>query len=426
MKKNQTITTLLLLLMLFSCSTNSDSNGNSTTTVPTLTTIQPSIFSSTNSASIGGNISSDGGATITARGVCWSNNPNPTIALSTKTIDGSGIGSFTTTITGLSPNTTFYVRAYATNNIGTAYGNEFNFNYTPIPPTVYTDNPTAISSTSAISGGYVGNDGGANVTSRGVVWSTSPNPTIALSTKTVDGYGMGSFNSTITGLSGNTTYYVKSYATNNAGTAYGNEVSFTTLSTTMTDIDGNNYQTVTICNQTWTKTNLNVSHYRNGDVIPQVTDPYEWYNLNYGAWCYYNNDPANETVYGKLYNWYAVNDPRGLAPLGYHIPTDAEYTTLSDCLGGNFVAGGKIKETGYTHWLSPNLGASNSSGFTARGGGGRSITGQFNSINSYGSFWSSSDYGPDGGNLRVTNDYQNITIGIVKKHGGGSVRCVKD
>ncbi len=115
------------------------------------------------------------------------------------------------------------------------------------------------------------------------------------------------------------------------------------LDRTVSDIDGNIYKIVTIGNQTWTKSNLNVSRYRNGDPIPQVQDPSQWANLTTGAWCYYNNDPANGLIYGKLYNWYAVNDPRGIAPIDWHVPSDAEWTILTDFLGGINVAGGKMK-----------------------------------------------------------------------------------
>src|ERR1035437_4904310 len=127
---------------------------------------------------------------------------------------------------------------------------------------------------------------------------------------------------------------------------------------------------VTICTQSWMLKNLDVSTYRNGDLIPEVTDGSAWSALTAGAWCWYNNDSAtNASTYGKLYNWYAVNDPRGLAPTGWHVPSDAEWTTLSTCLGGNAVAGGAMKETGTTHWTSPNTGATNSSGFTGLPGG---------------------------------------------------------
>jgi uncharacterized protein (TIGR02145 family) len=119
-------------------------------------------------------------------------------------------------------------------------------------------------------------------------------------------------------------------------------------------IDENCIPSVTICNQVWMLKNLVVTTYRDGTPIPEVTDPTEWDLLTTGAWCYYNNDPANGTVYGKLYNWYAVTDPRGLPPNGWHIPTDEEWVTLETCLGGVSVAGGKMKEMGTAHWLSPN------------------------------------------------------------------------
>src|SRR5436190_23369500 len=137
------------------------------------------------------------------------------------------------------------------------------------------------------------------------------------------------------------------------------------------------YESVTICDQVWMIKNLDVSTYRNGDPIPEVTDPSQWAGLTTGAWCYYENNSANGTIYGKLYNWYAVNDPRGLAPLGWHVPSDEELTTLTSCLGGVFVAGGTMKETGTTHWLAPNTEATNSSGWTGLPGGYRNEFGSF-------------------------------------------------
>ena len=181
------------------------------------------------SAVCGGNILSAGGANITSRGICWSTSPNPTIA-DNKTIDGSGIGSFTSNLTGLISGTTYHIRAYATNSAGTAYGNEVSFTSLAILPTLTTTSATAITSTTATSGGNITSNVGTAVIARGVCWSTTANPTVALNTKTTDGTGIGSFVSNITGLTAGTTYYVRAYATNNAGTAYGNEVSFTTSS----------------------------------------------------------------------------------------------------------------------------------------------------------------------------------------------------
>ncbi len=136
-----------------------------------------------------------------------------------------------------------------------------------------------------------------------------------------------------------------------------------------TDPDNNNYGTVTIGTQVWMTRNLDVDHYRNGDPIPEVKSASLWKSLTTGAWCYFKNDKDSGVTYGKLYNWYAVNDPRGLAPVGWHIPSDAEWSTLSAYLGGDSIAGGKLKESGTSHWNIPNTGATNVSGFSALPGG---------------------------------------------------------
>jgi len=188
-----------------------------------------------------------------------------------------------------------------------------------------------------------------------------------------------------------------------------------------------NTTTVAVCNQVWMTKNLDVSVYRNGDIIPEVTDSTEWANLTTGAWCYYNNDPANGAIYGKLYNWYAVNDPRGLAPAGYHVSTDNEWTSLIACLGGDSTAGGKIKEAGVMHWLSPNTGATNSSGITGLPAGCRDFDGASRYMNSYGIWWSSTD---DAGSYAWAHDLyydDNVILRFSDlKVIGYSVRCLKD
>jgi len=185
---------------------------------------------------------------------------------------------------------------------------------------------------------------------------------------------------------------------------------------------------ITIGTQIWTGCNLNVSTYRNGDVIPQVTDPTEWANLTTGAWCYYDNDgPANNNTYGKLYNWYAVNDPRGLAPEGYHIPTDNEWTTLTDYLGGDPVAGGKLKEAGLEHWETPNEGATNESCFTGLPGGYRFTNGNYDDIGYFGYWWSSTENSASIAHSCYL-DYSNgfVSRHIPNKENGFSVRVIKD
>ena len=193
--------------------------------------------------------------------------------------------------------------------------------------------------------------------------------------------------------------------------------------------------TVTIGTQVWTTKNLDVATYSDGTVIPQVTDPTAWANLTTGAWCYYNNTTANGTTYGKLYNWYAVagihdTDPntpnKKLAPTGYHIPSDAEWTTLTDYLGGESVAGGKMKAT--TLWNSPNKDATNSSGFTGLPGGyRRNIGGKFNSIGCLGNWWSSSEDGKTFAWARDLYCYNGYATSYTTfKTDGSSVRCLRD
>jgi uncharacterized protein (TIGR02145 family) len=196
-------------------------------------------------------------------------------------------------------------------------------------------------------------------------------------------------------------------------------------------------QQVTIGSQIWQTTNLNVTTYSDGTLIPQVTDPTAWANLTTGAWCYYNNDPANGAVYGKLYNWYAVagihdtdlNTPnKTLAPTGWQVPTDAEWTTLITYLGGESVAGGTMKLTGTTLWASPNAGATNSSGFTSLPGGYRSYEiGTFYFIRYDGNWWSSSEDGATFAWSRgLFYNYGGVGRGTNINTSGFSVRCLRN
>jgi len=174
--------------------------------------------------------------------------------------------------------------------------------------------------------------------------------------------------------------------------------------------------------------NLEVATYRNGDPISQVTDPTAWAGLTTGAWCYYDNSTANGAIYGKLYNWYAVSDLRGLAPVGWHIPTDTEWATLGTSLGGNSVAGGKLKITGTTYWASPNTGATNETGFGGLPGGFRNSDGSFYNILTDGYFWSATTSGSLDALFRYLNSGNallNTYSGLPKKL-GFTVRCIKD
>lgn len=390
--------------------------------LPVITTAAVSNVTNTTALS-GGNVTDDGGTPVIAKGVCWSTTPNATVALNTKTIDGAGTGSFSSSLAGLTTGSTYYVRAYATNSIGTAYGNEIGFVATTQPTlaVLTTLNAVGITSSSASCGGDITSEGNVPVTARGICWGNSPNPTMA-DHNILLGSGPGTFTTSITGLTASTTYHVRAYATNSVGTAWGNDIGFTTYNNVPPPPS-----TVTICSQVWMTKNLDVTTYLNGDPIPEVTDPVQWKNLTTGAWTYVNGDPATNATYGKIYNWYAVTDPRGLSPTGFHIPTKAEYTDLANCLGGEYIAGGPLKTVGTTDWMAPNTGATNSSGFSALPGGSRSNQGMYGGFGTTGALWTSTQQ--SAGNawaFSLSYSAYSSSFTIPEKIEGLPVRCVKD
>jgi uncharacterized protein (TIGR02145 family) len=210
------------------------------------------------------------------------------------------------------------------------------------------------------------------------------------------------------------------------------QVTVTLDTNTVTDLDGNVYQTVTIGTQVCMAENLKVTHYRNGDPIPNITSDSDWTSLTTGARCDYDNDADNVPVYGRLYNWYAVDDSRGIAPEGWHVPTDAEWQILVDYLGGSSVAGGKMKATGTIEegtglWYHPNEGATNESDFSALPGGYRHLDGNFYYLGSYAYFWSSTEYSSYLAWYRLLSYYNSdVYRNYDLKQLGFSVRCVRD
>jgi uncharacterized protein (TIGR02145 family) len=388
-------------------------------------------ITSPSTATINCSISSQGGSGITERGACWSTSPSPTV-INRKT-NGNGIGDFTISLDFLNGGgVQYYVRAYAVNSQGIAYGEELNF-ITPFgKPTVFTRSPAIGINTIALAGGNVTDGGGYEVITKGICWATSPIPTIA-DNKTEDGFGIGDFSSTATNLLQNTIYYLRAYATNQDGTGYGEiiEVNTANFSPPAVDIDGNVYGTVVIGTQTWLAENLKTTRYRDGSNIPYVVGNSEWGNLTTGAWSYLAHFESYNSVFGKLYNGYAVVDSRNLCPIGWHVPTNTEWSILENFLGGTAVAGGKMKSVSGL-WSSPNIGASNQSGFSGLPSASRFYDGFFGS--STGNWWTSTQISANENNMRSLAPESQEIFNYTYQYGfkynlkknGYSVRCLKD
>ncbi|MEI6554262.1 MAG: fibrobacter succinogenes major paralogous domain-containing protein [Paludibacter sp.] len=406
--------------------------------LPVLTTT--AITNITGSTAVsGGNITFDGGTPIIARGVCWSITENPTI-MNDKTSDGNGGGIFTSTPDNLQSGTIYYLRAYATNSAGTSYGSQVTFKTLSIP-IVTTSSITSITTTTANSGGNITSDGGSTVTARGICWSTSINPIIS-NYITTDGNGLGIFTSKLTNLKEGINYYVRAYATNIVGTAYGDNVGFkANTSTTLTDIDGNIYKVVTIGTQTWMAENLKVTHYCDGSTIPNMpiaeTNIPIWSSLLTGAYCDNNNTWANIPIYGRLYNWYAATDSRNIAPVGWHVPSDGEWTTLESYVSSNLGTSTSVAKAlaATTNWYSStNIGTigndltkNNFTGFSALPGGDCSINFTFFGIGSYGYWWSSTEVSStNASNMNMGYNSSSMSRRSSLKQAGFSIRCIKD
>lgn len=407
--------------------------------LPTLTTSTVSNITTTD-ATCGGNVTTDGGAAVTARGVCWNTTQNPTLSMTKanngSTVNGSGIGSFTSSITGLSPGTTYYVRAYATNSKGTAYGSQTQFTTTAVAPVLTTTAASAITSSSLTSGGNISSDGGSAITARGVCWGTTPNPTITGS-KTTDGTGTGSFTSNITGLTPGTTYYVNAYATNSIGTSYGTQITVTTLAPSY---PGTSLPAVKIAGIWWAPVNAGYDQ-----TNLQYGLIHQWnrkYGQNYGTTntvpggvtLATGNDIANKDIFYLQNNTYADWTSTWMAnwnltdynpcPSGWRVPTMAELTSLVNA-GHTWVAsGGPNNLPG--RWFGGNhAGDRSGSGFFPAGGN-ISHLGSSQERGVSGSFWSSNT------NLRMSFNSTEIYVSVMYQSGlvnnsyGMSIRCVQN
>lgn len=393
--------------------------------IPSLSTKQASNIN-LNDASLGGSITDDGGSSITSFGICWSTSPNPTIA-NNKLANSSNISDFNTSITSLTPNTTYYVRVFAINQETTAYGNEISFKTKDGIPVISTKSVDSIDIITANCGGNIISDGGSAITSRGVCWSTQTNPTTT-DNKTVDGSGIGNFSSKLTNLAPNTTYYVRAYTTNAIGTQYANETSFTTEDGVI-DYDGNAYHIIKIGNQTWLAENLKVTHYNDGTAIPNITNDNTWMQQTSGSYCWHSNAITNKKTYGALYNWYAANNVN-IAPKGWHVPSDSEWSSLFTYLGGESVAGEKMKESSAL-WNASSTPGTNTSGFNGKPGHARgtNTSGEFLALGTVADWWSATSYASNNSwawYMAIAYDSKSINHTFGTKYSGMSIRCIKD
>jgi len=308
-------------------------------------------------------------------------------------------------------------------------------------PELSTVEITEITDNSAISGGSITSDFGFTITSRGVVWSIVANPTIS-DNKTMDGAGAGNFTSNMTGLLPDTEYFVRAYAINSEGTGYGSTMIFRTLAessnSTFTDNrDDNVYQTVEIGDQIWMAENLRYLPSVVGPETSSQTIPYYYIYGYYGTNVNEAKATDNYTTYGVLYNWTAAMDGdassssnpsgvQGICPNGWHLPSDAEWTELTEYLGGTNIAGGKMKEVGTIHWNSPNTGASNESGFNALPAGYKYTDNNFHHLGYYATWWSSTSSSYNIYDRFLMHNSQEVFKSESNSNNAWSIRCIKN
>ncbi len=394
-----------------------------------------------NSAKIKGTIE-DIGEGIDLYGHCWSELTPVYSSASTSFTEASPNKTFTSTVTGLKPDTRYYIRAYAITSDDPIYGEIISFitlkqsvNSNPELPTVVTVSVSNVTDSTAEIEATVTDDGNAEVTIRGICWNTKPSPTVN-DYRQLSGSGTGNFTCQITDLNAETDYYVRAYATNEIGTGYGNEIFFTNkTSGTFTDSrDGNTYNWIRIGNQVWMIENM--AYLTSVSPSSEVSEinPY-YYVYDYQGTSVSDAMATNNyQTYGVLYNWPAAMES---CPSGWHLPSDNEWKELEMYLGMSQSEadntdtrgtdeGGKLKETGMNHWEDPNLGATNESGFTALPGAHCS-SGSFSGIGYYADFWTSTEENSEKAWLRaLNNELSDIYRTNYLKKAGRSVRCVKD
>lgn len=447
--KNLPITIILLFawsLFFFSCS-NIDDSEKVEETVPPITLRTMKVYSNGNSSFSGGIIANLKENTVLSVGICWSKKTLPTIN-DFSTSDSIVRDTFSCQLSNLEINTTYYVRSFATTEKETVYGNAVRFTTSDLPK-VATIAITELIGFYALSGGTILSSGRSPITSKGLCWSNLPDPTIELKSKVDAGADSSSYSLPITGISPGGTYYVRAFATNANGTSYGEQIEFKTpaivYGAAVKDIDGNSYPTVAIGSQTWMTCNLKTKRYRNGDLIGS-TVPANWstsseINPKY-QWSYWG-DETKVNVFGRLYTWFAINDNRNIAPLGWHVATDADWKKLQNYLIANkynydySTTGNRIGKAlastsswvlfGGTGNIGCELSRNNYSGFSAEPSGVRLTSGNFEGLYGTCVFWTSTQYNEsDAFALQLNSNYSDLYPLAFSKHYGCSVRCIKD
>ncbi len=342
-------------------------------------------------------------------------------------ISGSSASNVSVTLTGLEPGSTYHYRIKSENSLGTTYSDDMIFTTLGQVPTIVTSGASGIQLESFIISGSVN----PNYLPTSVIceWGTSTEygDSVELTQNPITGSSDQVFSGTIDGLSEGVIYYFRIKATNDLGTTYGDQQ---ILITNLTDFDGNIYHPIFIGTQVWLTENLKVTHYNDGTGIDYIDGNTPWGSISAGAYSYYNDDTIYLADYGNLYNWFAVSDPGGLCPTGWHVPSDSDWQTLTTYLGGWLVAGGKMKESGSEHWIGLNTGADNSSGFTALPGGRRFDAGDpvYGNMGSDGFWWSGTEIDSSVSwsvSIYTTGAILNID-NMYKKTWGFSVRCIKN
>lgn len=380
------------------------------------------------SATASGNVSAAEGLQVIDKGICYGT--TNTGANHTCISAGANQGDITLQLSNLTANATYYARIYAQTPFGTTYGAFANFRTMNGRPTFSTVSISNIQAYSANFSVNVVTDGGAPVTSKGVCYSSTVNPTTADTCIEFEA-GTGSMSGTFENLQIGTTYYVRGYATNIVDTRYSTGASFKTLIATagagVTDIDGNSYTTSIIGSQEWMAENLRTATFRDGTPISNIRNDSNWFETTLPAWVNYDNNPDYDETYGKLYNWNAMSSNRMICPAGWSVPTEEDWNTLVTYLGERNTSGGKLKETGTTYWQSPNTGATNESGFNARPNGVRFGGGAFGNIRTSGHYWSSSMQSSDKPiTFYMVNFATYVANGDDVKQTGLAIRCVRD